>query len=68
MVGAVYHIPSGPHPDYPAVDVLEGMLTVQPAGRLYKALVEAQSGSIAVESQIERGSVITVTLPGAAQK
>ncbi len=33
-----------------------------------KALVEAQNGSIAVESQIERGSVITVTLPRAAQK
>ncbi len=33
-----------------------------------KALVEAQNGGIAVESQIERGSVITVTLPQAAQK
>jgi zinc protease len=39
-VGAVYHIPAGPHPDYPAIDVLESMLTAEPAGRLYKELVE----------------------------
>ena len=44
-VGAVYHIPAGPHPDYPAIDVLESMLTAQPAGRLYKELVEKKRAS-----------------------
>lgn len=44
-VGAVYHIPAGPHPDYPAVDVLESMLTAEPAGRLYKELVEKKRAS-----------------------
>jgi two-component system OmpR family sensor kinase len=33
-----------------------------------KALIEAQNGTISVESQIEEGSVITVTLPQAAQR
>ena len=31
-----------------------------------KALIEAQNGTIAVESQVEQGGVITVTLPQAA--
>lgn len=44
-VGAVYHIPAGPHPEYPAIDVLESMLTAQPAGRLYKELVEKKRAS-----------------------
>jgi zinc protease len=44
-VGAVYHIPAGPHPDYAAIDVLESMLTAQPAGRLYKELVEKKRAS-----------------------
>lgn len=44
-VGAVYHVPSGPHPEYPAVAVLDSMLTSQPAGRLYKALVETKKAS-----------------------
>jgi zinc protease len=44
-VGAVYHIPAGPHPDYAAIDVLESILTDQPSGRLYKALVESKKAS-----------------------
>ena len=32
-----------------------------------KSLIEAQNGTISVESQVERGSVITVTLPQATQ-
>lgn len=44
-VGAVYHIPAGPHPEYPAIDVLESMLTAQPAGRLYKELVQKKRAS-----------------------
>ncbi|HID23876.1 MAG TPA: insulinase family protein, partial [Planctomycetaceae bacterium] len=42
VVGAVYHIPAGPHPEFPSLDVLESILTSQPAGRLYKALVETK--------------------------
>ena len=38
--GVVYHVPAGAHPDYPAVEVLEGVLTSQPSGRLYQALVQ----------------------------
>ncbi len=39
IVGALYHIPSGAHPDYVAIDVLESILTSSPSGRLYKGLV-----------------------------
>lgn len=39
-VSAAYHIPPGSHQDYPAVDVLTELLTSEPSGRLYKALVE----------------------------
>jgi zinc protease len=40
IAGLLYHICSGPHPDYAPVDVLEHILTSSPSGRLYKALVE----------------------------
>ncbi|MBD3673193.1 MAG: insulinase family protein [Planctomycetaceae bacterium] len=42
VVGAIYHIPSGGHPDFAACDVMESIMTSEPAGRLYKALVEKQ--------------------------
>ena len=45
MVGTVYHIPSGSHPDFVPVDVLESVLTAAPAGRLYKALVETRKAA-----------------------
>lgn len=45
VVGTVYHIPSGASPDFAAVDVLESILTQQPAGRLYKALVEQKKAA-----------------------
>lgn len=35
----LYHIPAGPHPDYAAVDVLAGVMSSEPAGRLYDGLV-----------------------------
>ncbi len=37
---SVYHVPSGTHPDFAAVDVLSQVLGDEPSGRLYKALVE----------------------------
>lgn len=39
-VGAAYHIPAGSDPEYAAVAVAANVLSTQPAGRLYKALVE----------------------------
>ncbi|MBX3449752.1 MAG: insulinase family protein [Planctomycetaceae bacterium] len=45
VVGVIYHIPSGAHVDYPAIDVLESILTMQPAGRLYKSLVESKKAA-----------------------
>jgi zinc protease len=40
VVMALYHVPSGAHPDYPAVSVLTQVLGDRPGGRIYKALVE----------------------------
>ncbi|MEZ6064370.1 MAG: insulinase family protein [Planctomycetaceae bacterium] len=45
MVGALYHIPAGPHPDYVPIDVLEHVLTATPSGRLYKRLVATRQAS-----------------------
>ncbi len=44
-VCAVYHIPAGSHPDYPAVDLLARILGDTPSGRLHKALVEKGKAS-----------------------
>lgn len=43
--GLVYHTPAGPHPEFAAVDVLGTMLTDEPAGRLYKAIVETKKAA-----------------------
>jgi zinc protease len=43
--GVVYHIPAAAHEDIAAVQVLEDCLTNEPAGRVYKALVEAKKAS-----------------------
>jgi zinc protease len=37
---AVYHVPAGSDPDYPALNVLMRLLTDNPSGRLYKALID----------------------------
>lgn len=42
---AAYHIPAGSHPDYAAVEVLANILGSEPAGRLYKSLVDTQKAS-----------------------
>ncbi|GAB4040444.1 M16 family metallopeptidase [Spirosoma gilvum] len=44
-VAAAYHTPAGTHPDYPALDVLMDVLTNEPSGRLYKALVETKKAA-----------------------
>ncbi|MDG3005002.1 M16 family metallopeptidase [Paludisphaera mucosa] len=45
VVGMAYHVPSGPQADYPALEVLADVLTSQPSGRLYKALVETRKAA-----------------------
>jgi zinc protease len=45
VVGMAYHIPSGLHPDYVAVDVMADLLTDAPSGRLYKALIDTKKAS-----------------------
>ncbi len=52
IVAAMYHMPPGTHPDYPAVDLLTQVLAAQPSGRLHKALVE--SGKAAASFGTER--------------
>jgi len=45
VTAAGYHIPPGGHPDFAAVQVLADVLTNEPSGRLYKALVESGKAS-----------------------
>jgi zinc protease len=40
-----YHLPPGSHPDFAAIDVMTQILGTEPAGRLYKALVETKKAS-----------------------
>ncbi|GAB3881752.1 pitrilysin family protein [Spirosoma agri] len=45
VVSALYHIMPSSHPDYPTMDVLTEVLTDEPSGRLYKALIETKKAS-----------------------
>ncbi len=45
LVSALYHTPAGSQDDYAAMAILENVLTDEPSGRLYKALIEAQKAS-----------------------
>jgi zinc protease len=40
LVGVLYHVPAGSHPEFAAVEILAEVLSSEPSGRLYKALVE----------------------------
>lgn len=44
-MACAYHIPPGSHPDYAAIEVLIEMLTAEPSGALYKALIETKKAS-----------------------
>lgn len=46
-VACAYHIPNGAHADYAPIDVLNEILTNEPDGRLYKALVKSGKASSA---------------------
>ncbi|MBD2753881.1 M16 family metallopeptidase [Spirosoma validum] len=45
VVSALYHIMPASHPDYPAMDVVTDLLTSEPSGRLYKALIDTKKAS-----------------------
>lgn len=45
LLMAGYHTPSGPNTDAAAVDVMNTILTDEPSGRLYKALVESKKAT-----------------------
>jgi zinc protease len=45
IVGVMYHVPPGPHEEYPAADALTSILSEPPAGILYKALVETKKAA-----------------------
>jgi len=45
VVTCGYHIPNGAHPDYASIELLTEILTNEPSGRLYKALVETKKAS-----------------------
>jgi zinc protease len=47
LVGAMYRIPAGTHPDYPAIDVLVHALSTPPTGRLHRMLVQTGKASYA---------------------
>ena len=40
LVSALYRVPAGSHPDFPAIDVLAQLLGDSPSGRLHRALVQ----------------------------
>jgi len=44
-LAVAYHVPSGPHPDSAAVDLLGQVMADTPSGRLYKALVETKKAT-----------------------
>ncbi len=45
VVGSLYHIPNGFHPDYAPLTILMDILTDEPSGRLYKNLVNSKKAS-----------------------
>src|SRR5690606_6489318 len=45
IVSALYHVPAGSHEDAAALTIAEQILTDEPSGRLYKALVDSQKSS-----------------------
>jgi len=47
VVDAAYHIPAAPHEDSAALQVLANILSTEPSGRLYKALVETKKATSA---------------------
>ncbi len=49
-VGVAYHVPSAAHPDWAPLSLLAGIISQQPNGRLYHALVESKKATTASAS------------------
>jgi zinc protease len=45
LVGAAYHIPAAGHSDWAPLNLLAGLISQQPNGRLYKSLVESKKAT-----------------------
>ena len=45
LVGLMYHVPAASHAEFPAVEILADILSAEPSGRLYKALVETKKAA-----------------------
>src|SRR5262245_51486896 len=62
-VGVVYHVPAGPHPEFPALQVLGNILSTQPSWRLYKALVASKLATrvFAFARPMHDPGVLTIT-------
>ncbi|TVZ55755.1 zinc protease [Lutibacter sp. Hel_I_33_5] len=45
VLAAMYHTPAGSHEDYAALAIAENILTDQPSGRIYKALIDKKKAS-----------------------
>jgi len=67
VVSTLYHIPSGSHPDFQPIEVLQGLLSDVPSGRLYKKLVETKKASqvsgYEYETKDPGVSMFSATLP-----
>jgi zinc protease len=62
VVGVAYHIPAGPHEDWAPLQVLSTILSSEPSGRLYKALVETKKAtrvSASARGQHDPGLLMT---------
>ncbi len=44
-LGILYHAPAASHPDTPPLQMLASILTSQPSGKLYKALIETRKAA-----------------------
>jgi zinc protease len=45
LIGVGYHVVPGAHPDFVPVQALANVMTIAPAGRLYKALIDARKAT-----------------------
>jgi zinc protease len=45
LVGVLYHIPASAHEDFAPISVMATILAMEPAGRLYKTLIETKKAS-----------------------
>ncbi|MEP7330107.1 MAG: pitrilysin family protein, partial [Betaproteobacteria bacterium] len=60
FLGMMYKVGRGAHPDYTAADVLGDVMTLAPAGRLYKSLVETKKATAVsawTQPQVDPGTL-----------